>query len=157
MVRREKKIDIFLPPVLPVGVVEEQGPNIGREYRRDGFVVFRTFCREKAAKKEIQDCRLQRRVNAYSRQLPKIDRSKQALVKGKSRDTVVSSSNSKGYMSWGEGSRVRRRDKGETSEDAGVLERVVQDRLLDGREHEADVGGIGGLCQTAVEVSIKRS
>jgi hypothetical protein len=40
------------------------------------------------------------------------------------------------------------------SENPRVLERIVEDGLLDGGEHEADVGGIGGLCQTGGGVSI---
>ncbi len=44
---------------------------------------------------------------------------------------------------------------GAVSEDARVLERVVQDRLLDCGEDEADVGGIGGLCQTAAVMSMR--
>ena len=43
---------------------------------------------------------------------------------------------------------------GEVSEDARILERVVQDCLLDCGEDEADVGGIGGLCQTAAVMSM---
>ncbi len=45
--------------------------------------------------------------------------------------------------------------EGEISEDARVLERIVQDCLLDCGEDEADVGGIGGLCQTAAEMSMR--